>query len=41
MITLTSCHPKFSARQRFIVFGELEVALDKASGEQPPALSEL
>jgi sortase A len=40
LITLTSCHPKFSAKQRFIVFGELEGTLAKASGEQPPALSE-
>ena len=23
MITLTSCHPKFSAAQRYIVHGEL------------------
>jgi sortase A len=40
LITLTSCHPKFSAKQRFIVFGELEGTLAKASGGQPPALSE-
>jgi sortase A len=40
MITLTSCHPKFSARRRYVVFGELESRLSKASGEAPPALAE-
>lgn len=39
-ITLTSCHPKFSAKQRFIVFGELESALPKKTTPRPPALAE-
>lgn len=34
-ITLTACHPKFSARQRFIVHGLLEGFQPRAAG--PPA----
>lgn len=37
-ITLTSCHPKYSARQRIIVYGELESKTPKAAGP-PPALA--
>jgi sortase A len=37
-ITLTSCHPKYSARQRYIVFGQLADTLPKAAGI-PPALA--
>jgi sortase A len=40
LITLTTCHPKFSARERYIVFGELESVLDKTAGSRPPALGE-
>jgi sortase A len=40
VITLTSCHPKFSATRRYIVFGELESRLPKSSGAAPPALAE-
>jgi sortase A len=40
LITLTSCHPKYSARQRFIVYGELGETVKKAEGVVPPALRE-
>ena len=39
LLTLTTCHPRFSARERMVVFGELETALPKADGA-PPALTE-
>jgi sortase A len=32
IITLTTCHPMFSAKQRFVVWGELEYWTDKADG---------
>ena len=38
MITLTSCHPKYSARQRIIVYGRLTEKLPKAAGS-PVALA--
>ena len=38
LITLTSCHPKYSARQRIIVYGELGETLKKADGVVPQAL---
>ena len=37
LITLTSCHPKYSARQRIVVYGELSDTLPKSAG-LPPAL---
>lgn len=37
VLTLTTCHPRFSARQRMIVSGTLEAELPKADGD-PPAL---
>lgn len=37
-ITLTSCHPKYSARQRIIVFGQLAETQPKSAGT-PPALA--
>ena len=39
VLTLTTCHPKYSARQRMIVSGDLEQTLAKADGD-PPALAE-
>jgi sortase A len=39
VLTLTTCHPKYSARQRMVVFSELEQELPKADGD-PPALKE-
>ena len=38
LITITSCHPKYSARQRIIVYGELGETLKKADGVVPQAL---
>lgn len=37
-ITLTTCHPMYTARQRLIVFGELAEARPKSAGK-PPALT--
>lgn len=37
VLTMTTCHPRYSARQRMIVFSTLEQALPKADGV-PPAL---
>jgi sortase A len=37
-ITLTSCHPKYSARQRIIVYGRLDDTRAKSTG-LPPALA--
>ena len=37
LLTLTTCNPKYSARERLIVFSELEQTLAKADGD-PPAL---
>lgn len=37
-ITLTSCHPKYSARQRIVVFGQLADTQPKSEGT-PPALA--
>lgn len=39
LITLTACHPRFSARQRYVVHGELESWQPRASGA-PAALTE-
>jgi sortase A len=38
LITLTSCHPKYSARQRIVVYGALAETLKKADGT-PSALA--
>lgn len=38
LLTMTTCHPKFSAKQRLIVSAELESSLPKAEGA-PPALT--
>jgi sortase (surface protein transpeptidase) len=37
-MTLTTCHPKYSARQRYIVYSVLESVLAKTGGARPPAL---
>lgn len=37
LITLTTCHPEFSARQRLIIHGVLTASYPK-DGERPPAL---
>lgn len=38
LITLTTCHPRFSAQQRLIVHGVLVAAYPKVAGERPPEL---
>jgi len=38
LITLTTCHPKFSARQRLIVHGALVAQYPKAAGPPPAEL---
>lgn len=38
LLTLTTCHPKYSARQRLILTAELTDTTDKAQGALPPAL---
>jgi sortase (surface protein transpeptidase) len=40
MITLTTCHPKFSDRQRMIIHGVLTASYPKADGFLPPELQE-
>jgi sortase A len=40
VLTLTTCHPRYSARQRMVVFSDLEQTMPKADGE-PAALREL
>ena len=39
LLTLTTCHPEYSARQRMIVSASLEQALRKGPGVVPPALA--
>ena len=34
-LTLTSCHPKYTARERIIVFSELDVAASSGDGRRP------
>jgi sortase A len=38
LLTLTTCNPKYSARQRLIITAQLQTALPKAKGD-PPALT--
>jgi sortase A len=38
MMTMTACHPMFSAAQRYVVFSRLEQTLSKASGAVPDVL---
>lgn len=39
LITLTTCHPQFSARERLIVHGVLVASYPKVPGEIPPELT--
>lgn len=39
LLTLTTCNPKYSARQRLVVRAELQSTLAKAAGTLPPALA--
>ncbi len=38
MMTMTACHPEFSARQRYVVFSELQARLPKTPGVVPDVL---
>lgn len=41
LVTLTSCHPKYSARERYITYGTYEIETPKlGTGNLPPALME-
>lgn len=40
LLTLTTCNPKYSARQRLVVRARLETATAKGPGVVPPALQE-
>jgi sortase A len=39
LLTLTTCHPKFSARERLVIHAQLEGSPQPASSGLPPALS--
>ena len=38
LLTLTTCHPRYSARQRLVVRAELEASVSKAGGAVPAVL---
>jgi len=38
MMTMTACHPKFSARERYVVFSVLDKVVPKTGGAIPEAL---
>lgn len=40
LMTLTTCHPRFSSTYRFLVFSELEETLPKSDGVVPAALTQ-
>ncbi len=39
LITLTTCHPQFSSKQRYIVYGKLAEVQPKVPGKTPSVLS--
>ena len=39
MMTMTACHPKFSARQRYVVFSRLAQTVPKTGGAVPDVLT--
>jgi sortase A len=39
MLTLTACHPEFSARERYVVLAELDRTLAKEDGRAPAVLA--
>jgi sortase A len=39
LLTFTTCHPKLSAKERYIVYGVLEARHSKRGGALPPALA--
>jgi sortase A len=38
-LTMTACHPEFSARERYVVFSQLDQVIPKAKGEVPSVLA--
>jgi sortase A len=38
-MTMTACHPEFSARERYVEFSKLELTLPKSKGQIPAALA--
>lgn len=38
LMTITTCHPRLSAKQRYIVYAGLDATLAKSTGALPPAL---
>jgi sortase A len=38
-MTMTACHPEFSARERYVEFSKLEQVLPKSKGQIPAALA--
>ena len=38
-MTMTACHPEFSARERYVEFSKLEQTIPKVSGQIPAALA--
>lgn len=39
MMTMTACHPEFSARQRYVLFSELAHTYPKSAGTRPAELT--
>ena len=39
MMTMTACHPEFSAKQRYVVYSALAQTLPKTSGKAPAVLA--
>ena len=39
-LTMTTCHPKFSTRERLVVHGQLESSIPKAEAPDGPAALE-
>ena len=39
MMTMTACHPEFSARERYVVYSALSQTVPKASGKVPAVLT--
>jgi hypothetical protein len=38
MLTLTACHPRFSSRQRYVLFAVLGQTMSKVEGRRPAEL---
>ncbi len=39
MLTMTACHPRFSARERYVVFSQLDQTIAKTGGAVPDVLA--